>query len=311
MLQPLIFLISGLIALWFGSDIIVGAAQRIARKIGVSELIIGLTITSIGTSLPEISNSIRSALNNLQGIESSGIIVGNIIGGNLVQITLILGIVTMVAVLHTTKLSLMRDGSMVLIAASIMYLFSLDGTVSRIEGFILISIYIGYLFYVLRVEKIVEKVKLRKENPVLDFFIIAVGLVVIIYGTKLVVENGVTLANHFNIAEVFIGVFIGIGTSLPELSVSIKAAMRQAHRLSLGNLLGSNITDPLLSFGVGAAISGFSIEKIAILFYFPFWIIVTLIALLMLFNHMNLNKKEGTVLILLYILFIYLSFILL
>jgi len=311
MVQPLIFLIIGLIGLWFGSDIIVGAAQRIARKIGISELIIGLTITSIGTSLPEITNSIRSALNNLRGIESSGIIVGNIIGGNLVQITLLLGIVAIVAVLHTTKVSLMRDGSMVIIAASIMYLFSLDGVVSRLEGIILVSIYIAYLFYLLRVEKVVEKVKYRKENPVFDMLVVSVGLVIIIYGAKLVVENGVIIAQQFNLVESFIGIFIGIGTSLPELSVSIKAVMKHSHRLGLGNLLGSNITDPLFSFGIGAAISGFTIEKVALLFYFPFWIVATLIALLMLFNHMNLNKKEGTVLILLYALFIYLSFVVL
>lgn len=261
--------------------------------------------------MPEISNSIRSALNNLKGIESSGIIVGNIIGGNIVQITLLLGIVAIIAVLHTTKRSLVRDGSMVLIAASIMYLFSLDGIVSRTEGFILISIYLGYLLYLSRVEKIVEKVKLRKENPVLDFLIIAVGLIIIIYGANLVIENGVMLARQSNVGDVFIGILIGIGTSLPELSVSIKAVMKQSHRLGLGNMLGSNITDPLFSFGIGAAISGFSIEKSALLFYFPFWIIVTLIALLMLFNHMNLNKKEGAVLILLYVLFIYLSFVLL
>jgi cation:H+ antiporter len=200
---------------------------------------------------------------------------------------------------------------MVLIAASIMYLFSLDGIVSRTEGIVLISVYLGYLLYLSRVEKIVEKVKLRKENPVLDFLIIAIGLIIIIYGANWVIENGVMLARQLNVGDVFIGILIGIGTSLPELSVSIKAVMKHSHRLSLGNMLGSNITDPLFSFGIGAAISGFSIEKAALLFYFPFWIIATLIALLMLFNHMNLNKKEGSVLILLYGLFVYLGFVLL
>lgn len=310
MYNEIIFIIIGIIGLWFGADIVVGAAQRIAKKIGISELIIGLTITSIGTSLPEISNSITSALNNLQGIESSGIIIGNIIGGNLVEVTMLLGIVTMFAVLHTTHKSLFRDGLMVLAAIIIFYLFSLDGIVSKIEGIILILIYIGYIIYLSRAEKVINT-KIKKENPLLDFLIIVIGLAIVIYGAKFVIENGVILAKQLNVIEAFIGIFIGIGTSLPELSVSIKAAIKQSHYLSLGNLLGSSITNPLFAIGTGAAISGFIVSKITLIYYFPFLIFATLIALLMLFNNMNLTKKEGVVLILIYLLFIYLSFVLL
>jgi len=261
--------------------------------------------------LPEISNSIMAAINNLRGIESSGLIVGNIIGGTLMQVTLLLGVVTMFAVLHTTHKSLFRDGSMIIASIIIMYLFSLDGSVSKIEGIILIAIYMAYLIHLLRTEKVMNKVKIRKENPLLDILIIIIGLAMVIFGAKFAIENGVILARKLNILEAFIGLFIGVGTSLPELSVSIKAAIRQSHHLSLGNILGSSITNPLFAFGSGAAISGFIVSKTALLFYFPFWIIATLIALLMLFDHMNLNKKEGAVLILLYILFIYLGFVLL
>jgi len=229
----------------------------------------------------------------------------------LFKITILLGIVGMVAVLHTTKKSMFRDGSMIFAALIIMYLFSLDGFVSKVEGIILILIYIGYLIYLSKVEKIKNHSQIRKENPLLDLLVIAIGIAIIIYAAKFVVENGVIIAEELNIIGAFIGIFIGIGTSLPELSVSLKAVIKQSHHLSLGNIIGSNITDPLLSFGSGAAISGFVVGKTALIYYFPFWIFATLIALLMLFNHMNLNKKEGAVLVLIYLLFMYLSFVVL
>jgi cation:H+ antiporter len=297
-----VFVFLGVLGLWFGSDLTVSAAKNI----------VGLTIASIGTSLPEIFTNVMAGFSILQGVDASGIAVGNIIGSDLGQITLMLGIVGMFATLHITRRSLRRDGTMMLVALALMFLASVDGYVSRFEGVTLVSVYVIYLGVLLRQEKLLEKVRSHKKgrgNIPLEALKCFTGIAIVIYAADLVVGNGVSVAVEMGVSNSLIGIFVGLGTSIPELSVSVKAIMRNAGYLSLGNLIGSNITDPLLSFGLGASIAGVNVSKDVIQFDFIYWLVSTLIVLLLLFNHMNLNRKESSVLILLYLLFIYLRIV--
>lgn len=308
MFEEIALIIVGLLGLWFGSDVVVEAARNIARRIGISELIIGLTITSIGTSLPEISTNLAAGFSTASGTDASGIAVGNIIGSELSQITIILGIVGFIATLTTTKKSLRRDGIMMLMAFLIMYLVCSDGHVNPDEGKILVLIYITYLGLLCIQEKVVGKFRGSREpkrKTLWDAAKILVGAGIVIYAANILVYNGVILAEEMNISESLIGLFVGLGTSLPELSVSIKALMKHAGSLSLGNLMGSNITDPLLSFGLGASVGGVNVSQTVLEFDFIYWGMATLIALLLLFNHLNLNRKESSILILLYVFFLY------
>lgn len=302
------FVFLGVLGLWFGSDIAVSAAKRIASMLNISGLIVGLTIASVGTSLPEIFTNVMAGFSTLQGADASGIAVGNIIGSDLAQITLLLGIVGMIATLHISKRSLRRDGGMMLVALILMFVVCVDGYVNQIEGAFLVIIYLLYLGLLLRQEEVIEKMQSHRGEGslLLQTLKCLAGIVVVVYAANLAVENGVSLAEYMGISSSLIGLFIGLGTSIPELSVSIRALTKGSGTLSLGNLIGSNITDPLLSFGLGATIAGVKVAPEILRFDFVYWIVATLIALLMLFNHMDLNKKESSVLILLYLLFMYL-----
>jgi len=312
-MNEIFFITFGLLGLWFGSDFAVEAARRIAVKLKVSDLIIGLTITSIGTSLPEISTNILAGFSTLAEKDASGIAVGNIIGSDLAQITLLLGIVGFLATLTIPMRSLKRDGFMLFIALILMYITAIDGHVSRGEGVILVLAYIIYLIYLLNQERVLENKKIKSKSEKRDYKIgidlikTIVGLTVVVVSAYLIVENGVSMALQIGITESVIGIFVGLGTSIPELTVSLRAIKERAGELSLGNLIGSNITDPLLSFGLGASVAGVTISQNVLQFDFVYWMAATAIALSLLYNHMNLNRKESSVLIILYLLFIYLK----
>lgn len=306
---PIVLLIIGLFGLWFSGEIIIPAAKRIARRLKISEVVIGLTVVSIGTSIPEISTNLTAGYSTLAGIDASGIAIGNIIGSNLSQITLVLGLVGFVTVMKISERSLKRDGLMMLFALILMMLASIDLRISRFEGIFLVSVYLIYLFFLLKEEKIfVTKKKIEKKPILLDLLVVVGGVVLVVYSADLVVSNGVNIARTFGIREALIGIFVGLGTTLPELTISLKAALQKAGGLSIGNLIGSNITDPLLSLGLGSSLAGFSVAKQTLIFVIPFWLVGTLIALLLLFNHVNLNRKESGVLILFYLLFLYIQF---
>lgn len=308
-MQELVFIIIGLGGLLWGSDYAVNAAREIARKLRISELIVGLTIVSIGTSLPEITTNILAGFSTLSGVDASGIAVGNIIGSELAQITILLGIIGLIATLHIPQRSLARDGFMLFMAAILMYLTAIDGFVSRSEGVLLVLTYVIYLAYLLtqeraRIQRTPEEARDYKLGA--DILKTLIGIIFVIIGAHLIVKYGIMIAVGYDIPESVIGLFVGLGTSLPELTVSIRAIHKSAGSLSLGNLIGSNITDPLLSFGLGASIAGVTVESIVLKFDFVYWIMATCIALLLLYNHLNLNWKESSILIILYGMFLYL-----
>ncbi len=302
------FIILGLLGLWFGSDIVVDNARDIAKNLGVSELIVGLTITSIGTSLPEISTNLAAGFSTAAGRDASGLAVGNIIGSELSQITIILGIAGFMATLTTTKRSLRRDGIMMFIALLLMYLACIDTRVSREEGMILVLVYLTYIGLLLIQERVWGKFRASREpkkNIIWKTVLILFGVLIVVCSANAIVDNGVLLVEEVDITESLIGLFIGFGTSIPELSVTVKAVSKKAGSLSLGNLMGSNITDPLFSFGLGASIGGVNVSDSVLAFDFVYWAMATLVALLLLFNHLNLNRKESSILIILYVFFMY------
>ncbi|HEX54832.1 MAG: hypothetical protein DRO95_00595 [Candidatus Altiarchaeales archaeon] len=308
MIIEISLILLGIVGLWIGSEIVVESSKKLARSIGISEFIIGITITSIGTSLPEISTNLAAGFSTAAGIDASGIAVGNIIGSNLSQITLLLGIAGFIATLTISRRSLRRDGTMMFLAIILMYLVCSDGYVANLEGIFLVVCYLSYLCIIVVQERVVEKLKRSRmsvRETILNVLCIFLGIFLIILGANSIVGNGVRVATTMNISESLIGIFVGLGTGIPELSVSVRAVARHSGRLSLGNLIGSNITDPLLSFGLGASVAGVNVSRAVLEFDFAYWTLATSIALLLLFNHLNLNKKESSILILLYLFFIY------
>jgi len=306
MTWTLLFIVAGLAGLVVASDRAVDAARELAEDLGVPTLIIGLTITSIGTSLPELATNIAAGFSTLSGTDASGIAVGNVVGSNLSQITLLLGLTGWIATLTIPKLALRRDGTMVAVALALMAVTCADGRVTRSEGGALVAAYGLYLLTVLIWERrrqaedpsprLRDASRLRK-----NLVVIGVALLVVVLSAHLLTSRSVALARHLGWSETVIGLFVGIGTGLPELTVSLRAIRRHDGELSLGNLLGSNITDPLLSFGAGALVAPVAVARETLAFDLPSWAAATAIALLLLSNHQDLNRRESSVLLVVFL----------
>lgn len=308
MANLILIAIVALIGVIAASDIIVNAAQKIARNLKISELVIGLTVTAIGTNLPEIFTTIAASLNNLKGIESSGIALGNIVGSCTANITIILGLCGIFSIFVFRRKSLYRDCLAMFLSAFLVIILSLDRRISQIEGIVLIMIYAGYLLFMLEREKVTKtEIEYPKSNMFINLILIAAAITALILFAEILVNNAVKIAALFAVPESLIGVLIGLGTSMPELAVSFVAIIRKSGMLSIGNLLGSNIANTLLVLGLGGVISGFNVGASIIQFDMIFWIASTVIVTLLLFNHLNLNSKESSVLFVLYVLYIYLK----
>ncbi len=322
-MNPLIFLIIGIAGLYFGADYVVISAKGIAEKLKISHTLVGLTIISIGTSLPEIMTNLLSGLKIRAGIEASGIAIGTNLGSDIAQITFILGFTALFGTMYATKKLLRRDGLMVLFAIVAVFIVGVTGSrVGFVEGIILLIIYLVYLHYVGKDEKLISKVvsefngydKENKKGYSKDFLLMALGITILIFASDMVVGGALQLAESWGVAQSFVGVMIiGVGTGLPELSTALSAMFRKAHGISVGTLIGSNITNPLLALPVGVIASGVGLtfEKNLLFFDIPFWFIVTVIALLLFKNDMRIGKedrKEGFILIGLYALFVFLKF---
>ncbi|MBI4149341.1 sodium:calcium antiporter [Candidatus Woesearchaeota archaeon] len=301
-------LIAGLISLWFGSDFVVTAAKDIAYRLRVSPLFVGLVITAIGTSLPEIANNIMTGIANLSG-ESSGIGLGNVLGANMANITLLLGAIALAMPFSLKKQRLSRDGGVMIAALLLLFAAAADLRISRLEAGFLLFAYLLYLLYLFKYERVValQHKPGKSGHPLADAGLLAVGLAMVLGGSYLAVHSGVAVARLFAIPAYLIGLFLGIGTTLPELSISLRAALRKYYPLSLGNLIGSNITNPLLALGSGAVISGYTIDRTTLLFTFPFLLVASVIVFLMLCRSPRMSRGHGILLLLAYLLFMYLS----
>ncbi len=324
MLPSSVLLILGLFGLWLGSSVLVDSARDIARSLHISELIIGLTIISIGSTVPETATNIMAGLSNLHGVEASGIAVGNVLGSMMANITLILGICGLSAAMHIgkplkrvsskigmDKVSLKREGLALIGAITAFFLVSFDGYISRIESLFLVLLYLAYLGYLLKTENIKKRFALQLRDKtferhfLFDLFLILIGLVLIVHASNIVVTNGVFLASSWGIEETIIGLFIGLGTSLPELTIAFMGLLKNSAKLSIGNLMGATIADPLIPLGFGGIIAGFSVARTSLLFDIPVVFFSILLVLTFLRSSGNLNKKESVTLILVYFLFMY------
>ncbi|MBW2977610.1 calcium/sodium antiporter [Candidatus Woesearchaeota archaeon] len=305
----LILLVLGLLGLLLGSELIIKGALNIAEHYKISHLFIGLTILAIGTDLPELVIAITGSIDKLMGIETSGLIIGDALGSCFGQIGLTLGIIGLFGVCCLTKRELLRDGLMMVGSVALLFLAGYDGELSRFEGIAFILIYLFYFMSLRREEKIYEKIKRAPPMHLLwDAVSLIGGFAILIYSSNIVVENAITLAQSWGIAQSLVGILIvGLGTSLPELAVSLGAIRKGAFRLSVGNLIGSNIFDILFTLGIGSVIAGFNVSRNLLRFDIPFLFVLSIIALLFFRTKMKIAKKEAIILVLIYAVYVVLK----
>ena len=305
--MQLLYLILGIIILWASAEIIIKSLQFLSSKLKVSETFIGLTILSIGTSLPELGTHIVSSIKILKGEEVSGVALGTNIGSNIVQITAILGIVALFMFIKSDKKFLRKDYMVMLGGILLLLLFCLNGLIGRFEGFILALLYIFYIWKLGEKEQFARKVENQHSTRkiVLHSILLPIGILILLYSSRIVINNAEMLASVWGVRDTLIGaLIIGVGTALPELATALVALKRKSAGMSVGVLIGSNITNPLFCIGIGALISGYSVDKSLTMFDIPFWFVISLIVLIFFWRKMKIEKKEAVALILLYVLYV-------
>ncbi|MBL6884931.1 MAG: sodium:calcium antiporter [Candidatus Poseidoniaceae archaeon] len=303
----------------FSADFFIEGAKGLARRGGLPEVVIGLTIVSIGTSLPEILVTTTAALDVASSPQVADFAIGSILGSVFVQITLIMGIVVVKNGLKIRESWLKRDGLIMLLAVLLLTFFLLTGYVlERWEAGILVSLYIVYIGWLLKHRKVIQMeedqngdgVEVRGSSWSTAAYLIMVigGLAFAVFAAHHLVEYASLIALELNVPQAIVGTTVsGIGTSLPELTIAIMASKR-SQGVAIGTLIGSNITDPLLSIGLAGLISPLAISPVGFDFIvyilMPFTVLGCGIALLMMRTSYEFKKWEGYTMILIYILFL-------
>lgn len=256
----LLLLVIGFVMLVKGADWFVEGASKVAEKFGIPQLVIGLTIVAIGTSLPEAAVSTSAALKG-----SAEITIGNVVGSNILNILLILGITSVISPLMVQKSTIKFEIPMVIGATVLLAALGLfDGTVGRIDGVILLAGMVLYLLYLLRMAKkgqaAAEEQKAEqtdKSGSMLKLILlILIGGVMIVWGSDITVDAATELARIFGMSERLIGLtIVAFGTSLPELVTSATAAIKGKADIAVGNIVGSNLFNILFVVGIAAAIT--------------------------------------------------------
>ena len=299
-------LIAGLVMILLGANWLVNGSSSIAKRFGISEFVIGLTIVGIGTSSPEM---VVSFLSSLQG--KADMAIGNIVGSNIFNTLLILGITAVISPLTITKSNLKRDIPLNIIVTVILVLLGMNFTIfgvgknqlCRIDGVILLGIFILYLWSSFKSESSDEENSeegIKEYSILMSAVMVAAGLASLIFGGKLFVNSATELAKMFGVSDKFIAITVmAAGTSMPELATCVVAALKGRGQLALGNVLGSNIANILLILGGSALISPLSFNGMT---YVDIGMVLLCAAFIFasafLFKKRQVDRYEGAILVL-------------
>lgn len=350
MLLNIFFLIAGIFLLIKGADIFIDGGSAIAKIFKINEILLGLTFVSFGTSLPELLIGINSASSG-----SGGITIGNIVGTNIFNIAVILGIICIMQPVKFIRSTVKKDIYMSLLTAVVLLVLLLDtyatgatqNIISRTDGIIMLLLFGIFMYYTLysiteEINERKERKKARELNALNDnniqhqnvennheiihkeekeeefkitlkdidkiaknIFLMILGLVMIFFGSEFVVDSAKNIATTLNFSEAFIAiVVIAVGTSLPEISTSIVAFKKGKGNIAIGNLIGSNMFNTLFVLGVSATISPIVLPMDSLLVDCIFFIIVCLIIAIFSRAKFELSRKQGILLVLVYICYL-------
>ena len=299
-------IIASLVILYFSANWLVQGGASFAKRLGVSPLIIGLTVVSFGTSAPELVVSVQSSMQG-QGALS----LGNVLGSNLFNIGIILGVSAMIYPLLVKKQLFKLDVPVMIISTVLFLITFRNGNLNFWESAIYMTafiVYIGYLIYkALKTKGAVAEeedsnFKLTKHWAI-DWLLIIVGLVGLVYGSDLLVENSIFMARIWGMSEAMIGLtIVAVGTSMPELATSIVAAVKKQADIAIGNVVGSNIFNILLIIGTAGLIHPIETKEIN-LFDGVYLLGITLVLFFFMRIRRNINRIEGFILFCLYLVY--------
>ncbi len=344
MLQETAIFVLSLFFLVKASDIFVKSAARAAEKLGISEFVIGLTLVALGTSVPELAAGIYASIR-----DSTGLVVGNVIGSNLANIGIVIGTCALIASIKTKEEMLIRDGYIMMFITTVFFLMMLWGRIGRLSSAVLFLLYLSYLVFVLetraktrdeyhfrsfipyffrfgyiaaihrRIIHEIQGAKDMRKARIHDFFeeeshidllfVIASGIVIVL-SAKYFVTEALFFARAFHVPEAFIGVtIVAFGTILPELSVSIVAVRKGFGNLAVGNIIGSNIANIGLVAGTAGMITPLFISTFSMVILGPVLLLLTAMLLLFIKSRWRIHRAEGAIFVATYAVFAVVLFI--
>lgn len=305
MFFPVVLVIASLVILYFAAEWLVKGGASLAVRLNVSPIIVGLTVVSVGTSAPELVVSANAALAG-----QSALSIGNILGSNIFNICLILGISAIIFPLVVDKRLFKVDVPVMVGSIVLFFLFYLDGTISRIEAWILLAIFLFYISYLLYAtsrssssQKEDDTIEVTKSWA-MDIFLIVVGAFGLIFGSDLMVDNAVIIAKYIGISEAMIGLtIVAVGTSMPELATSVVAATKKQSGIALGNIIGSNNFNTLLIIGTSGAINPITATDIGLTDTLFVVGISVLVFVFMKLGGTKMSRVEGAIFVALYLIY--------
>ena len=307
----LLWIVAGLVMILVGSDWLVDGASGIARKYGISEFIIGMTIVGIGTSMPELVSSGIAAIGG-----HGDMAIGNVTGSNICNVLLILGVTALISPIGYTRSNIRKDIPFAIEVSLFLMLMLYNGFglfhemgtpgISRMDALYLLLIFVVFMIDSFKSAKKGEGEEEEDVKPMpigKALVFIVLGLAGLVFGGRFFVDHTVSIAERFHVSEAFISItLMAVGTSLPELATCVVAAMKGKNQLALGNVIGSNIFNIALIIGVSGLISPFEIQSISTID-----MVMVLVSILMLwmaaftFKRGKLDRIEGAIFLLVYV----------
>jgi cation:H+ antiporter len=311
------FLVAGFVLLLVGGEYLVRGAVSIARRFGISPMVIGLTLVGFGTSAPELVASINAALKG-----SPGIAIGNVVGSNIANVFLVLGIAALIFPLATNREAYRRDGPVLILATAILVMMVLAGEIGRIAGAIGVALLVAYTSFtwwsdrrsldagaVMHGQEAEEIDEIPQSRMWVALLMAAGGMAAVLYGADLLVDGAIGIARGFGLSEAVIGLtIVAIGTSLPELATAVIAAWRRHADVAFGNIVGSCIFNIFGILGVTALVMPLAVPaEIAL---FDVWIaaLAAIVFVIFAMTGWRIGRREGAVLGLLYVAYIAIQF---
>lgn len=303
--STIVFLLLGMAIMVWGAELMVRGAARIASAVGISSLVVGLTVVAFGTSAPELSVSVASAYKGQVDLS-----IGNVVGSNIFNILVILGLSAIIIPLTVAQQLVRFDIPLMIGSAFVLYGLSWDGMISRLDGAILAGGVISYTVFLIRHSRKEsnEKVKAEYEEEfgeekdnsgsgwLKNIGLMLLGIAGLVFGSGWLVDSSVEIARHFGVSELVIGLtVIAVGTSLPEVATSIVAACKGERDIAVGNVVGSNIFNMLcvLGFSSVASPAGIEVSKAALVFDLPVMIGVCLASFPIFLSGNRVSRGEG------------------
>ncbi len=309
MITQTLILTTGLILLFAGSSLLVEGAASTAVMFAVRPVIVGLTIVSFATSAPELLVSLVAAVKG-----SGGISIGNILGSNVINIALVLGVSAVIRPVTIKKQIIKIEIPYMILISCIFWMLCMDSKIGKLDGFILIFLLIVFLVYgVITAKDKNSDNDLVKPSSVAIFkniIFIILGIVMLAYGANFVVQEAIIIAQKIGLSQTFIGIsVVAFGTSLPELATSAVAAAKGESDISVGNVVGSNLFNICLVMGIVGIFNPMSIDSNLHFFQFPFMLLICFFLGFVAFVNHGIGKKSGFLLIILFFIYIFISYL--